>query len=255
MGDAHIAVEKRKSREIGGPKLIHSRYLISKLIQPVATRPSPACPSPPPIHYYEHHADVSLYLESAVAAQWPPMDPTLQRPEDREAEDTSILLAESPWTYTDGSLNPNLRPTSAAMRRARKARAKAGGPVSSLPPYHPDYQAEEADDAATSSNSAESSDDYYEEPGPVIRIPAGRVRRGSEGYEVRPINREEMLTRYIAEQVGEEGRYNVYVPEPDVDSESDDLDGAEDEGDDEDMPLANKVQNWRAGTEVGSTDL
>ncbi|KAF7968127.1 hypothetical protein HWV62_20122 [Athelia sp. TMB] len=176
------------------------------------------------------------------------MDPTLQRPEDREAEDTSIVLAESPWTYSDGALNPNLRPTSAAMRRARKARARADGPVSNLPPYHPDYHADD-DDAVSSSNSAGSSEDYYEQPGPVLRIQAGRVRRGSEGYEVRPINREEMLTRFIAEQVGEEGRYNVYVPEPDVDSESDDLDGTEDEGEDEDMPLASKVQNWRTRTE------
>ncbi|KZP25294.1 zf-DHHC-domain-containing protein [Athelia psychrophila] len=179
-----------------------------------------------------------------LPAEWPPMDPTLQRPEDREAEDKSIVLPDSPWTYSDG-LNPDLRATSAAKRQVRKA--KAEGPISSLPPYHPDYQEDDADDyGASSSGSVASSADYYDEPGPVIHTP---VRRGSEGYEVGNIDREAMLTRYIAEQVGEEGRYNLYVPEPDVDSESDGLE----EGDDEDVPLANRVQNWRTETETVET--
>lgn len=131
------------------------------------------------------------------------------------------------------------------MRRARKAKADG---ASRLPPYHPDYQAGAADeDAALSAGSA--SDDYYAEPASVA-LTAGRLRRGSEGYEVRPINREEMLTRYIQEQVGEVGRYNVYVPEPDVDSES------YGSGEDEEAPLASRVKNWRAATEeTRATDL
>lgn len=188
------------------------------------------------------------------------MDPTLQRPEDREAEDTSIVLPDSPWTYSDGALNPNLRPTSAAVRRARKA--KTEGHVSSLPPYHPDYKEgeDDADDYGVDSTDSEaSSADYYDEPGPTICIPAGRLRRGSEGYEVQTIDREAMLTNYITEQVGEVGRYNIYVPEPDVDSESDGVEGANGgevkEGDDDDVPLASRVKNWRAETEIDSTDL
>jgi len=45
-----------------------------------------------------------------------------------------------------------------------------------------------------------------------------RVRRGSEGYEVRQINREDMLQRYL-EELGEEGRYVRYIPQPDDDEE------------------------------------
>lgn len=54
-----------------------------------------------------------------------------------------------------------------------------------------------------------------------------KVRRGSEGYEVRTINREEMLREYIHSQVERTGRYQVYQPEDAVyaeDYESDSRD-------------------------------
>jgi hypothetical protein len=124
------------------------------------------------------------------------------------------------------------------------------GPISSLPPYHPDYEPPslEGDGGIleySSASDASSSDGYAE---PVIPG-AGRVRRGSEGYEIPPINREEMLRMYIEGQVGEPGRYNVYVPE--VASES------SEEADDEDetMPLAKRVESWRAGTGNGIGQL
>lgn len=121
------------------------------------------------------------------------------------------------------------------------------GPISSLPPFHPDYEPPlEGDEngiietGGYSSISDESSDDYAE---PVIPG-AGRIRRGSEGYELPPINREEMLRRYIEGQVGEAGRYNVYVPEPASES-------SEGDNEEETVPLAVKVESWRMGTANG----
>ena len=46
------------------------------------------------------------------------------------------------------------------------------------------------------------------------------MRRGSEGYEVRPVDREEILKRYIMSRGEEAGRFKRYVPEPGSDSDS-----------------------------------
>jgi len=116
---------------------------------------------------------------------------------------------------------------------------------SSLPPYHPDYVAPVHGDASSyyaSEDSSSSADEYtavqnlHQRETPV----AVRVRRGSEGYEVRAVDREETLRRYIEEQAQEEGRYNRYVPEPDMDSEE--------EEEEETFPLASKMEGWRADT-------
>lgn len=60
------------------------------------------------------------------------------------------------------------------------------------------------------------------------------VRRGSEGYEVLPVDREEILRRYIESRGEEDGRYRRYVPEPPSESES------------EDEPLSERVEKWKA---------
>ena len=106
----------------------------------------------------------------------------------------------------------------------------------------------------SSSDEEESSgDEYYAEEAPMRPIP---IRRGSEGYEVRPIDREAVLRRYIEEQTADVGRYNLYVPEPDVDSESDGLIGGDEDGseneDGDGVPLAKKVENWKAGTKTAA---
>lgn len=88
-----------------------------------------------------------------------------------------------------------------------------------------------------SEDSASSSGEYVDQR-PMMQME--KVRRGSEGYEVRPIDREELLRRYIEEQAQEEGRYHRYVPEPDFDSEE------------ECIPLARTVESWRAETERGT---
>lgn len=69
-----------------------------------------------------------------------------------------------------------------------------------------------------------SSEDEYDEEPEERRF----IRRGSEGYEVKSIDREEMLRRFIEGRVHEPGRYNVYQPEPASGPESEE---------DEDVPL------------------
>jgi hypothetical protein len=65
-----------------------------------------------------------------------------------------------------------------------------------------------------------------------------RVRRGSEGYEVRQINREDMLQRYLEDLGEKEGRYVRYIPQPDD----------EDDGEYDNVPLA-----YMAGQPVNDT--
>jgi len=52
-------------------------------------------------------------------------------------------------------------------------------------------------------------------------MPQAHVRQGSEGYEVRPIDREEILRKCIEGEVEKEGRFFKYQPEPDAPSDSD----------------------------------
>ncbi|KAI0931576.1 hypothetical protein AcW1_001057 [Taiwanofungus camphoratus] len=181
------------------------------------------------------------------AEAWPPQDPTevytLPEPDPNHV----FTLPSTPWTYENDSLNPNLAPSNTHMHSAsRRHRAKhtiaAQGPFSSLPPYHPDYHEAQADDTYSISSSSsttsaavdETGRNEDEKPGPMGRV---RVRRGSEGYEVKTIDREEMLQRFIEGRTHEPGRYQRYLPEPPSEDESD-----------EEMPLAQKVAAWRTAS-------
>jgi len=130
---------------------------------------------------------------------WPPQDPDLNTQD-------KLMLPDSPWTYDNESVNPLLQPSNSQLREAavRRRRSRQHG-VSAVSPYHPNYKGEE--DGYSSSTS------FDEQP---------RVRRGSEGYEVRPVNREEMLQRYVDDLDEEPGKYIRYIPEPDTASESED---------------------------------
>jgi len=122
------------------------------------------------------------------------------------------VLPASPWTYDNGGINPELQPsTNNGVRRRSPAVS------SSVPPYHPDYQ-QDVNEADSPTNS--SDEEYYEE-----RRQAHRplVRRGSEGYEVRPVDREAMLQEYVQDT----GRYQRYIPEPPSESEGSDEDAEE----------------------------
>ncbi|KAJ7459098.1 zf-DHHC-domain-containing protein [Mycena galericulata] len=144
---------------------------------------------------------------------WPPRDPAAMFD---EGPDKEFVLPESPWTYENGSINPDLQPSNAAIPRRRKRKTNG---ASSLPPYHPDYQPDGGD--ADAYDSTDDDDDYDEDR--YVDNSKTRVRRGSEGYEVRPGAREDMLARYLTE-IGEKvEKYHRYIPQPDSESESDDV--------------------------------
>jgi palmitoyltransferase len=98
-------------------------------------------------------------------------------------------------------------------------------------PYHPDYQ-EQHESEQYSGTSEGSGDEQYPPKSGALR-----VRRGSEGYEVRPAEREEILRQYL-ENLGEEpGRYLRYIPQVEDEGESD-LEGE----DDDNVPLASHAR-------------
>lgn len=142
---------------------------------------------------------------------WPPRDPTL-------ANQLPFKLPDSPWTYENGDVNPNLRPSNGQLRGVNGNRHKSSqDPVSVLPPYHPDYEDPGVDPHSGRPYSPDSDSDYSEEG----YSGAVRVRRGSEGYEVRPVNREQMFQEYVQDQIDEAGRYQVYEPEHTLETDED----------------------------------
>ncbi|KAF8215862.1 hypothetical protein K438DRAFT_613583 [Mycena galopus ATCC 62051] len=143
---------------------------------------------------------------------WPPRDPATIHDDDPDKE---FVLPDTPWTYENGSINPDLKPSNSTSGTRRRRTPPDG--ASALPPYHPDYQPPRAIDDG---DSSDEEDDYrYGNPGKT------KVRRGSEGYEVRPGGREDMLARYLLEIGETPQRYHRYIPQPDSEpeSESDDV--------------------------------
>jgi len=175
---------------------------------------------------------------------WPPRDPTEHQNEWTQPS--------SPWTYEANGPNPTLVPSNTHLRSRRPT--PTGG-ASAVPPYHPDYEPPDTDD---------DDDDNGER---FAEYERARVRRGSEGYEVRSIDREGLLAEFIASRAQEEGRYRRYVPEPPSEPDSsengwEDEGGAVDDGsgrglgredvvvDDQDEPLAVRVERWRSGKAI-----
>ncbi|KAF5385064.1 hypothetical protein D9615_001250 [Tricholomella constricta] len=147
------------------------------------------------------------------SVSWPPRDPSTYNTDGPQNE---FVLPSSPWTYENGSINPSLEPYNSQRRsaaRRRPQRLTAG--VSSLPPYHPDYQ--EGTEAMLEGSDEESSGEDD-----VLRKPL--VRAGSEGYEVRPVDRDDLLRRYLTDLGEQPGRYHRYIPTPDSESDSEDDD-------------------------------
>jgi len=149
---------------------------------------------------------------SLSCEEWPP------REWDADTSPLHKTVTESsPWTYDNESLNPNLQPSNSQSRRRNKSQTFSPPGVSSLPPYHPDYK--DGDQGAYNHGNDESQDE--EESAPKGQL---HVRTGSEGYEIRPEEREEMLRRYLTDLGEEPGRYLRYIPQPEseeIDSEDD----------------------------------
>lgn len=192
---------------------------------------------------------------------WPPSDPT-----EKYGKWTQ---PDSPWTYDNDGPNPGLIPSNSQLRSRKRGRRGGSGDdgVSPVPPYHPDYEpAQDWQDDGDGDGAYNNDDD--EEEGERFaeyehRRRTAHVRRGSEGYEVRAIDREELLAEYIASRGQEDGYYRRYVPEPpsETESESGGEDatrdvgaGAEDEDEnddqDENEPLAVRVEKWRSGEAI-----
>lgn len=158
----------------------------------------------------------------ALAGQeWPPKDDDhVSESSESNDEGGKFLQDSSPWTYESG-LNPALRPTNSELRSRRRRRLQNGIPGSSVvPPYHPDYRKNEAyaHEAEEYSEDTASSEEGLSHPG------KSRIRRGSEGYEVRQEGREDMLKRYLTEIGEDPNRYLRYIPQPDEDSGEDEDD-------------------------------
>jgi len=159
---------------------------------------------------------------------WPPEEHSSTS--TSSAHSTDPHTNSSPWTYENENLNPSLRPSNSQIRQspsARRRRNIAG--TSAVPPYHPDYQDESQNNYEQDYSDDEDEDSYMEEGAGKIR-----VRRGSEGYEIRPQGREEMLRRYLEEQGEDPGRYLRYIPQPDSES-----------GEDDDVPLVYRTEVQR----------
>ena len=188
----------------------HSRYVgcvVASLLLPVS-------------HVYTSHLLTGLRDPDPRAATWPPKDPNAYPSSD---PNHVFTLPESPWTYENGSYNPSLEPSNAARRRRRHA---------NVPPYHPDYEEQAGVDSAS---EPEDALDRWAERQP-------RVRRGSEGYEVRAIDREEVLRKYIESRGEDVGRYKRYVPEPPSEL------GSSSEGEKE--TLTERVEKWRSAEAI-----
>ncbi|CCL98131.1 uncharacterized protein FIBRA_00125 [Fibroporia radiculosa] len=175
--------------------------------------------------------------EDPDAEMWPPEDPakayTLPEPDPNY----KFRLPDSPWTYQNGSLNPNLEPSNARQRSTSQRRRKVlQGPYSSLPPYHPDYNETQDEDAYSVSSESSGYEEYEDNSAFAHRIAEGvaRVRRGSEGYEVKAIDRDAILQKFVEGRTHEPGRYQPYVPQPESDSEPEDIDDS--------VPLARKIE-------------
>jgi palmitoyltransferase ZDHHC6 len=174
---------------------------------------------------------------------WPPSDPV-----EREREWSQPA---SPWTYNNDGPNPGLMPSNSDTAQHLRSRKHVSASISAVPPYHPDYEPaqHEYDDGDDGERFAE-----YE----MGRRAAAHVRCGSEGYEVRPIDREQLLAEFIAGRGQEAGHYQRYVPEPPSEPESggEEVEVEEvhrerdDYDDDDEEPLSVRVEKWRSGEAI-----
>jgi palmitoyltransferase ZDHHC6 len=143
--------------------------------------------------------------------------------------------------------------------RERKRTTGRGAGVSAVPPYHPDYEpteeCEDGDGVYYHHHRHHDNDDDDDDGGEHFaeyERETPRVRRGSEGYEVRWIDREQLLAEFIASRGQEEGHYRRYAPEPSSGSSDNGRGGGEAlvREDEEEEPLAVRLAKWRSGEAI-----
>ena len=150
-----------------------------------------------------------VLTDGEYTGQWPPEDPATFMDENHV-----FTLPKDPWTYGNGSFNPDLHTgysnrglrehsgSPALRQRHANLYPDEGGETGeayAVPPYHPDYDESRPSRGHLSKPPYvdEDEDDHYYEDGPQNRQ---FIRRGSEGYEVHPIDREEMMRQYVESQ-------------------------------------------------------
>ena len=156
-------------------------------------------------------------------------------------EEHVFTLPKDPWTYGNGSFNPELHPGSldSGLRERRESSASRQrrtipypDGIYAVPPYHPDYDELQLSHGHFSrppyADEDEDEDDHYYEDRPQHRE---FIRRGSEGYEVRPIDREEMMRQYVESQphLAAFARAQERVDRGEEDDEDEDDSGVKDE--------------------------
>ncbi|KAJ1302776.1 hypothetical protein OPQ81_003084 [Rhizoctonia solani] len=135
---------------------------------------------------------------------WPPKDPNVYK--DRGIS-TALQerLQGSPWTYGNEGFNPALRMRGANNHPPYHPSYQPGGPTKST---DPDRQFDhEYDSVSTSSSPSRASSEYDVDMSAERNV---RMRRGSEGWEVRTLTNEEIVRRY-AQSRGLEARTGVEV--------------------------------------------
>ena len=168
--------------------------------------------------------NLALIVDSDAQYAWPPQDPS------RLPNPPPPPSYASAFVYGDEGFNPQLRPSNTATRRrpARKTDDKGDGWVSgdgesegshrsgsSPEPYLSDY-----DDENWGPRSAGEEHDEQ------LRRLESKVRRGSEGWEIRPSAAAWNMPQGNFGREGpgpawlEQGRYNVYEPTYDESSDS-----------------------------------
>ncbi|KAG8960622.1 Palmitoyltransferase [Tulasnella sp. 419] len=197
-------------------------------------------------------------IDSDVQHIWPPKDPSVY-----DHPNGPDLTGKSPFTYGTG-LNPDLLPSNNARLRHPKSKdLQTPGVGNDSAPYGHNFDEEDRKTTSTPSRNSFSSNEYPDNRGFFGRLgeeraddnydnpdgPTVRVRRGSEGWEVRPMSKDEIVQRYLrsrglepeqsrirdaetGNEVGgpremlnklnEPGRYNRYVPEVQSSSEDED---------------------------------
>ncbi|KAI0778969.1 zf-DHHC-domain-containing protein [Trametes elegans] len=211
-------VRRGRIREIKFPYNLGMRRNIEAVLGP-----NPllwCCPTVPPGNGLKY--PIAEGDDSPAGEEWPPRDPEAYVYPDPPANH-QFELPPSPWTYANGALNPDLRPSATRRRHT--------GPHAAVPPYHPDYQA-----PTDGEDDEDDGEDAYADAN--VGRPREFVRRGSEGVEVRAIDREAMLRQWVEDRAAEPGRYRRYVPDPPSEPESGS--DAEDE-----VPLASTVERRR----------
>jgi palmitoyltransferase len=163
-----------------------------------------------------------------VQYTWPPQDPS-RLPQPRHFP-TEGVSSDAAFVYGNSGFNPHLRPSNGSIRARQNRTASAEDTLLERHIAPSPIQASGQDDTGSMSSDSRSSSpepylsDYDEDNwGPMSRHAddrARRMRRGSEGWEVRPSQPWLEPDAYQPVEPArrlrpweDSGRYNMYDPD------------------------------------------